>query len=159
MVTQSGSDRIKRIYYHHKENGLCVRCGKTNDRPWTTLCVKCREKQTRQQAETRKWYREHGICHCCGKEKLYGVEKRCLECSAKSYEYKAEHPITEEQRIRYNNNFKQQQRNLYKERAEQGICTRCGKQKADYGRKKCRMCLDKNRISKYRREDKLLCNT
>ena len=121
--------------------------------------MKCREKQTRQQAEAREWFREHGICACCGKEKLFGDEKRCVECTAKAFTYKELHPVTNEQKIRYANHFKEQQKRLYKERAEQGICTRCGKQKAEYGRKKCRMCLDKDRISKYGREDKLLCNT
>ena len=138
----------KRVYYHHKENGLCVRCGKINDRAWTTLCSNCRKELTKKQTDLKNWYRENGICPYCRKQSLMGDEKRCLECSAKDYAYKATHPITNEQKIQYANNSNEHKRKLYKERAEQGICTRCGKRQAEHGRKKCRICLDKNKLQK-----------
>lgn len=144
----------KRIYYHHKENGLCVRCGKKNDRE-RTLCSQCREKATIQQRQVKEWYRENGICPDCRQEKLYGQEKICILCKAKLYEAKQKHKPTEEQQMKYRNNFKEQQRNLYKLRTEQGVCTRCGKFKAAFGKKKCEICLEKDRLAQIKRRERL----
>ena len=41
-------------------------------------------------------------------------------------------------------NMRNYGRSVYKERSEQGICTRCGKRKAAPGRKKCKLCLEKD---------------
>lgn len=130
-----------RFYYiNRKSNGLCPRCGKELDREGH-YCSTCLAKTNDYQNETRVFMRSIGVCPYCRKEKLYGDERRCIECSAKAFAYAK--PLTEEQKIRYGNNFKEYQRNLYRERADQGICTKCGKRKAKHKRKKCANCLDK----------------
>ena len=131
-----------RFYYiNRKINGLCPRCGKELDREGH-YCSTCLQKNNDYQNETRAFLKSIGICPICRKEQLYGDERRCLECKAKTFGYVK--PLTEEQKIRYGNNFKEYQRNLYRERAEQNICTKCGKRKAKHNRKKCEICLEKD---------------
>lgn len=133
----------ERFYRKRKENGLCPRCGKKLDREGH-YCLECLVKHREQKREDREFYKEHGICPCCGKEKLFGDERQCINCREKNYQRKAN--ISDEKKEMYAENFKKQQKNLYKERAKNGICTRCGKRKAEYGKKKCRICLDKDMI-------------
>lgn len=130
----------KRHYRKRKDNGLCPRCGKKLDRKGH-YCTNCVEKHNEYQRDTKRLLRSIGICPECRKEKLFGDERTCLECQANAYSRK--HP-TEEQRKRYNEKFKIQQKELYKIRSEKGICTRCGKFKAKDGAKKCEICLEKN---------------
>lgn len=134
-------DYSKLHYQRRKENGLCPRCGKKLDREGH-YCTECLKKDREYKQENRRFFRDNGLCHYCGKEMLYGQEKQCIKCREKRYEKRK--PLTEEQKIRYGNNLKEQQRRLYKERSEQGICTRCGKRKAEPNRKKCGICLDKD---------------
>ena len=144
----------KRHYQMRKSNGLCPRCGKELDRQGH-YCSECLVKNREYRRENRQFYRENGICPACGKERLFGQERQCIECREKMNERRK--PLTGEQKIRYGNHFKEQQRQLYKERAEQGICTKCGKHKAKPGRKKCGICLDKEaakaRERRFNRQD------
>ena len=121
---------------------MCPRCGKPLDRKGY-FCSNCLKKSNEYCRETRGFYRQIGICVYCRKEKVFGDEKQCLSCKEKNYEYKKNKTETEEQKEKYNNRFKQQQKKLYWERSEKGICTRCGKIKADSGRKKCGGCREK----------------
>lgn len=136
----SESEKAKRHYQMRKNNGLCPRCGKKLDRVGH-YCSECLLKVSEYQKDTRKLLQSIGICPVCRKEKLFGSEKNCPECRAKSLSRKK---FTPEQRKKYNENFKIQQKNIYKERAEKGICTRCGKFKAKFGAKKCTICLEKD---------------
>ncbi len=75
---------------------------------------------------------------------LVGDEKICLECSAKDY------AITMRSRERigrehYNQIHAKWAKNEHQRRIEQGICTRCGKRKADSGYKTCGICRAKKR--------------
>ena len=128
-------------YKKRKDNGLCPRCGMALDRNGH-YCSECLKKANEYKRENREFYRENGICPVCGKEKLFGEEKQCILCRQKAYDRRK--PLTEEQKKRYSVRFKEQQKSLYKERSENGICTRCGKYKAEKGKKKCRICLDKD---------------
>lgn len=140
-----------RHYRRRKENGLCPRCGKPMDRKGA-LCISCREKALAYERETRAFLRANRICPYCRKNKLYENERRCYDCYIKAVEYKEKNKPTEEQRGRYRRSHEVKQKSLYQERSEKGICTRCGKRKAMVERKKCQVCLDKNRIAhlKYR---------
>ena len=128
-------------YKKRKENGLCPRCGRTLDRNGH-YCSECNAKHNKYVKETRAFLRKQGMCPVCGKEKLFGDEKQCISCRQKAYDRRK--PLTEEQKKRYNIQFRKQQNSVYRERSENGICTRCGKYKAEKGKKKCRICLDKD---------------
>ena len=157
-------ERSAILYKTRKENGLCPRCGKILDRKGH-YCSECLDKVNQYHRENMAFYREHGICPVCGKEKLFGDEKQCISCREKAYAKKK--PLTEEQKERYGKHFKEQQKSLYRERVENGVCTRCGKYKAEIGKKKCRICLDKDaemhrkrrygvkNIKEYRKENHL----
>ena len=157
-------ERSQKSYSNRKNNGLCPVCGKKLDREGH-YCSDCLIKNREYRRQNIIFYRENGLCTCCGKEKVFGSEKQCISCLEKQRERRK--PLTEEQRIRQNEHFKKQQKGLYEERAEQGICTKCGKRKADYGKKKCKICLEKDafmhrkqrfdqpNIRDYRRENKL----
>lgn len=128
-------------YRKRKENGLCPVCGKPLDREGH-YCSSCLEKNRIYHQENRDFFRENHLCTECGKVKVFGDDKICPECRAKRQFWRK--PLTEEQKERYGLHFKSQQRMLYRERAENGICTRCGKRKVAPGRRKCKICLSKD---------------
>jgi hypothetical protein len=129
-----------------KEKGLCPRCRKPMDRKGA-LCTSCRAKAIVYERETRAFLRANRICPYCRKNKLYENEKRCCDCYIKAAEYREKNKPTEEQRGRYRRNFAAERKSLYQERSEKGICTRCGKRKANPGKKKCVFCLEEDRIA------------
>lgn len=153
-----------RHYKNRKENGLCPRCGNPLDREGH-YCSKCLDKVRIYCRESREFYRNNHICVECGKIIVPPSEKRCPECRAKANNRKK--PLTNEQKARYEEKFKEKQKILYQQRKEQGICTRCGKRKAITGKTKCGICLakdaeahrkqnfDKPNIREYRKENHL----
>lgn len=108
------------------------------------MCAECAEKQKIYQRETREYLRNMGLCPRCGKNKLFGDEKECPECNAKSYEItmRSREKLGKEH---YNNQHNEWARNEHQKRIEQGICTRCGRRKADEGYKTCGICRAKTR--------------
>lgn len=164
IMALTQKERSARFYRNRKENGFCPRCGKPIDR-YGHYCSRCLEKVNEYNRETREFCREHHICTACHKEIVYGTDKICYECRAKKDKYWK--PLTEEQKMRYGNRFKEQQKFLYQQRKEQGICTRCGKLKAMPGKAKCGVCLAKDaemhrkqrfnrpNIKEYRKENHL----
>lgn len=161
MTTQKEIN--KRVYYRHKNNGECPRCGKPLDRNGH-YCSECLVKVREYNRENRRFYAENQLCTVCGKVNVPKGERICPECRAK---IKNRKPLTEEQKTRYASKFREQQKILYKQRAELGICTRCGKHKAMPGKKKCGICLEKDaeihrrknmdrpNIKEYRKENHL----
>lgn len=137
-----------RHYIRRKEQGLCPKCGKPLDREGH-YCTKCLEERRIYNNETRQFRRDFHICTECGKEKVFGSEKTCPECRAKRMGYRAN--ITDEQRLERNRKSRDRRRTIYKQRSEVGICTRCGKRKAEHDRKMCRICL--NRDAEYHRKE------
>ena len=135
----------RRFYQNRKRNGLCPRCGRALDREGH-YCKSCLEKVNAYQREKKEFCRNNKICTVCFKQKVYGNEKICPECRAK---LSNRNPPTDEQRSRYNQRFRNNQKIIYRDRKNTGICTRCGKRPAAPMRAKCQLCLDKNRISKY----------
>lgn len=141
IMALTQKERSAISYKKRKDNGLCPRCGKLLDREGH-YCSECNAKHNKYVKETREFLRKQGMCPVCGKEKLFGDEKQCISCRQKAYDRRK--PLTDEQKNRYSARFKEQQKSLYKERSKNGICTRCGKYKAEKGKKKCRICLDKD---------------
>lgn len=128
-------------YIDMRNSGKCPRCGKLKDRQGY-YCSECLAKQNLYQRETRKFLREQHICTVCRKVATYGDDKICFECRAKNNNNKK--PLSEEQKVAYYEKTNARNKNTYIIRKEQGICTRCGLRKADNGRTKCRICLDKD---------------
>jgi hypothetical protein len=132
--------RTKKYYVRKKSEGLCPRCGKPLDREGH-YCSVCVEKYNQYTRETRQYFIQNGICPVCRKEKLYGDEKTCIECLEKIYESRK--PMNDEEREKYNESQRKRKKMQYDFRSQNGICTRCGKRKAEKDRKKCRICLEK----------------
>lgn len=164
IMALTQKERSARHYRNRKDNGLCPRCGKLLDRDGH-YCSECLKKANEYNRETKEFCREHHVCTECRQERVYGTDKICPECRAKRDKYRK--PLTEEQKIRYGNRFRKQQKSLYQQRKEQGICTRCGKLKSMPGKVKCGKCLAKDaemhrkqrfnipNIKEYRKENHL----
>lgn len=117
---------------------LCTRCGANLEEgnPNYT-CEKCKEQIRIESKKKYNYLKQLGVCPTC-KGKIYGDEIICLDCRIKSL-------------IRHDKNYaKNRERNLArdselaKERRkkwqEMGLCTKCGKRKADNGYKRCTRC-------------------
>ena len=130
-------------YIRRKENGLCPRCGKPLDRIGH-YCTNCLKKSNEYSREVREWCKQNGICPECKKNKLFGDEHICPECLARKAMYRANNPTLDEKRKENNERLKKQQKTLYQQRKEQGICTRCGKRPAVKSKAKCAVCLKKD---------------
>ena len=91
----------------------------------------------------RQFYKSIGICPVCKKNKLWGTEKECPECTAKGYEY-AMKSRARVGREHYNKTHAEWAKLEHHKRIEQGMCTRCGKRKSDYGYKTCGICREKD---------------
>ena len=145
---KSQKERSAEHYKKRIENGLCPRCGKKLDREGF-YCTECLEKVRIYHRENKDFFRKNGLCPVCGKEKLIGDEKQCIICREKHY-MRRKKP-TEEQIKKRNAYFRDHGKKIYRERAEAGICTRCGKRKALEGRKKCGICLEKEAYNKMKK--------
>lgn len=77
----------------------------------------------------------------------------CIECAEKSRERnrKAEAKRTEEQKKILHEKAAERNRRIYSQRKAAGICTKCGKHKAVFGRTLCIDCLTRKRRQKDRR--------
>lgn len=134
---------VQRMRDKRKEQGLCIYCGNPIDTEGSR-CTECKKKFNNARNKDRKFLQSIGICPRCQKNKLYGDEKQCPECSAKGYSLamKSRERLGKEH---YNKNHAEWSKKEHHRRIEQGICTRCGKCKADYGFKTCGICRDKER--------------
>ena len=147
-----------RHYRKRKENGLCVRCGVTLDRKGI-YCSKCLEKRREYVKQTRDFYRKNHLCSVCGKNKVFGDEKTCPECRAKDQNRKDNY--TQEKKDRdykkWYENRKIKNKEIHNKRIELGLCTKCGKRKADEGYRTCTKCRKKNteynRTRNYKKEN------
>ncbi len=149
-------ERSANCYKRRKENGLCPRCGRKLDRDGH-YCSTCLGKVRESRREDREFYRSIGICPVCRKAILYGDEKTCIECRTYYAIYREKHNLTNDQKEKYRNRFKEQRRNIYWERKEKGICTKCGKRKAMGGKSKCILCLEKDaEVHRNKRESKIM---
>lgn len=121
-----------------KEQGLCTYCN-NNALPGKTMCKYHAEYKKQERLSLVKM----GICPVCKKERIYGDEKRCGECAEKH---------NAQQRQRYRNdidNYKARKKANVKARTkryeEQGLCTKCGRNKVDKTKRWCESCRAKER--------------
>ena len=122
--------------------GICPRCKEKIDEK-TVLCKRCSSIVNEKEKEKRKIFISMGICPVCKKEKLSNEKKQCELCRQKNYEIQK--TISEKKKRKYRKTFNKKQKSLYKELSIKGICTRCKKEKALIGKKKCQNCLEKDR--------------
>lgn len=133
-----------------KSENRCVKCGKPLDRQGCR-CTECLEKANKYQRDSRKFLQDIGVCPRCGKNKLFGDEKVCPECGAYGYTV----AMRSRERLgkeHYNEVHKEWSKSTYQKRKEEGICTRCGKRKADYGLTTCGICREKDNKTRLKRK-------
>lgn len=154
MIKIVKNEAVVKLRAKRRQQLLCIACGKTLNRDGT-LCIECNNAHNNYVRESRAWYQEHKICPRCNKEKLYNDEKVCLICSANAYltTMRCRKNVGKEH---YNKIHSEWSRKEYDKRINQGVCTRCGKRKADKDYKTCALCRDKNR--KYRRKNNKTIN-
>lgn len=108
-----------------------------------------RNEKYKNQYERYDYLKKIHICTNCGNEESEPNSNLCLECKEKIYSRKKNYYIRNKKEI--NQKQKKYFKNLYYQRKEKGICTKCGK------RKMCKnsttLCLDCYVKSK-RRKDK-----
>ena len=100
------------------KNGICLSCGKPNDRVDSTFCSKCTEKREARRERLRIERIAQQKCVRCGND-TDGIHRLCEECSAK------------------NRQSAKEVREYYK---SQGICVSCRMRKAVKGKTKCMVC-------------------
>lgn len=124
-----------------KKEGKCPACGKKKDRAGY-YCNACKEKNNKRKREDKEFCRKNGICTTCQKERVYGNEKMCFNCKEKAYEKRASY--TDEQKERYKRISMESARRTKERFLRDGICPICRERKLEDGRKKCRLCLNKD---------------
>ena len=124
--------QMGRLYGRRLELGLCVRCGKTNDRlgqvdhrGWPrTACSACAAKLAaffRRTLEKRKKDRK---CLHCGRERVRGTV-HCYDCLERISEKGAE---------------------IRKLKRERGICCSCSMPLSTRSKWRCDSCLDRQKL-------------
>ena len=143
---------ISRRHYEKKiQNGLCGRCGGPKDREGF-YCSECLKEQSKYKKETRDFFRRHNLCTICGKVAVFGNERTCPECRAKRREIVSRW-ITPEKSREYLDENKNRAKRIYHERKAKGICTRCGKRKAERDKTRCGICLSKDAEAHRKKRD------
>lgn len=93
--------------------------------------------------ELRKWYIDAGICPDCGARPVVEGETRCLVCKMDNRERTARwQKRRSEKQKRAQNALCNEHRTRLK---VMGICVDCGKRPVENGRKRCGICLAKDR--------------
>lgn len=128
----------KTTYQRRREAGLCGRCGGIPEEG-KSLCGTCGEKERNRVKSEYEWYQINRICPRCRTESILGDEKMCPECRAKNSERMQKYNEQDdgERRRRL---ARKSYKSVSMKRREDAICTRCGKRKADSGRKTCGIC-------------------
>ena len=124
-----------------KEKGLCVGCHQKLDRVGV-YCNACLIKERERHKKDRIWYIENGICPICRKQKLFGDERSCPECLAKDFARRERQD--KEKRKEIERKYYGRRKEIRQEYYSKGICFQCRKRKIEDGKKKCRVCLDKD---------------
>lgn len=103
------------------------------------------------QKETRKWLKEHHLCKECYSKDAYTLSGRtlCAECAAKAAERKR---FAKAKNAEYKQRQIEAVKKWRKEKAESGLCSRCGKRKTDGIHKTCDYC--RYKMKQRRREER-----
>ena len=131
------SGELQRRRAEKIENKICFQCGSKVDSE-KVLCEICNNKHNQRRRKDREFYRENHICPICTINPLFGTEGTCPECRAKNTEAKAKYREEhKEEHLKYQRHYQKQN---YAKNKELGICTKCGKRKADEGLFTCSLC-------------------
>lgn len=125
------------------EKGLCPQCRKPKDRDGY-YCSECLDEHNQRRKDDYNFYILVGLCRICGKNKQLPNATYCEECSQRAYEYNKARFERDPEYVREHNRASSKKR--YEECKAQGICTRCRKRKSEFGKTKCRQCLDKDAL-------------
>jgi predicted amidophosphoribosyltransferase len=133
----------KYMKYRNKliEQGLCPQCRQPKDRDGY-YCSECLRKHNKRRKKDYEFFVENGLCRICGKEKHLPGATYCENCSQRAYVYNRIRYERDPEYVREHN--RQSSKKRYDECKALGICTRCKKRKAEYGKVKCRVCLDRD---------------
>ena len=140
------SDSKKTLYERRKEQGLCVQCGKPNDKKGTR-CKVCTQKSTEYARERREKRRLLGLCPRCGKE-LMGDEVNCIECQAVNYVFSIKWKAENEEKNR--EYARERNKRIYEQRKAENVCCQCGGKKDADKYSFCKKCRDKRKPIKKR---------
>ena len=121
---------------------MCQKCGKQIEKG-KYYCRECQDKLNKNTREERAFLKSIGICPRCRKNMIFEGENTCPEC--KAYNTNGATRLREKDRENYNEKQKVLHKKIYDQRKENGLCTRCGKRKADYGYFTCGVCRSKDR--------------
>lgn len=139
------SFKNRKRYILLKEQNICVGCGKnsTDGKVYCNSCTKKRKeyakRNSNKMSEYQKQYRSMRksarLCIRCGKKEAVEGLTQCEICRQREM-YHHKRKITEAQKIKNKENAKKR----YNERKKNGICVRCGKNKAIPGKVRCLDC-------------------
>lgn len=133
------------LYYYYKEHGICVMCGSSDAMEGHTRCPECSYKEAERQRIRRntdayrakkrdynkKYYYEKkskGICTVC-KRPTFDGQHKCPSCLNRARKNQAK------RRAKNGHITREQKKAL-------GICIRCTKNHALYGKTICQDCYD-----------------
>lgn len=165
MLSEADRRAHKKRYLNLVQEHRCVQCGKSDERTLSgrTRCVECFAKQcakpqkpkTPEQraitdANKKAWKelrRKNHLCTECGEKDAFTLNGRalCAVCANKA---------AVRRRKSYAKNpepAKERARRYTAERAAAGLCTICGKKKADEGFKTCIDCRVRGRLKAARK--------
>lgn len=124
---------MNKTYKKRAGLGVCILCGGKLDRCSAQYCTKCAE----ERKKTRNMYISHGVCPICKKNSIFGDEKSCPECRVKNLMYTRKANVNRKHKS-------DMAKKIYNERKAEGICVKCGKNRSENGRVKCKKCLEKD---------------
>lgn len=133
----------KEVIQRRKESGICIHCGSRPTFGSYATCEVCLAKNREYakknrinnieyQKKLREKLKSAGLCIRCGKHKTETGFSQCRECRGRDRP-----TIHSEEALKRQ---KEKAKLRYAERKNQGICVRCGKEKALPGIVLCSIC-------------------
>lgn len=154
-------------YDYYKAHGICVKCRSADAVNGRILCPACAKRHSitnkkryaampedqkteyvRKSIETHnrmtRWRKEQGVCTLCGKSKVRKGLTMCQTCAERMREYKKRSWAAKsaDEKAAYRKRVNERRRQKRAERKAQGLCVRCGKNKARDGITLCAACAE-----------------
>lgn len=144
MSRESRNAWLRNRYHKAKTDGMCVDCFHERAEPDSVFCFGCREKRRHRYPEERAEYHSykvHKICINCHNEDAEPGHVYCFECLEKKRIAGQKKMLNAEQRAKKS----EQDKRRRAERKAAGICTICGRKKAQKPYVLCLECHVKER--------------
>jgi hypothetical protein len=153
---QTKAEKALTRYQRLKLAGICVRCKKKPARQDMTECQDC----ANEYAINIDYLKSLKICICCRNEDAEPNNALCFECGEKKRKANRQWLLNmseDEKKLHKAKSRAKTMRRYYRLKLE-GICTRCGKRKAQEGIIFCIDCrIKKNRQDRERNQTKRNC--